>query len=234
MKNNSLKDEISSRINVLCSDLRNFRADFIRGAVVFGSCQAKNIPDEFKPKDKDLPNNMECRLRISFGNNQHKFRFSKFTGQETYDWLINNTGLEDYINMLGDIWPEGGYSWLVEKPEYIELLNQKADHIYELSEPLLREKEYRDIANKVRAIAKRNGGRWTVRSSVNCSYPEEIKKAVEEIKSPVAQKPAEPEQKATPAKWWGIPTCLRKILEEGWQIFTKSFWDSVFDRCWPK
>lgn len=38
----------------------------------------------------------------------------------------------------------------------------------------------------------------------------------------------------TPAKGWGITTLFKNIIEKGWQIFTKSFWDSVFERWGPK
>jgi len=48
------------------------------------------------------------------------------------------------------------------------------------------------------------------------------------------QKPAEPEQNATAAKHWGIPTRLGKILEKVLYIFTKSFWDSLWERMGPK
>jgi len=209
MKNNMQKKEISSRIQVLCSDLRDFRADFIRGEVVFGSCRASNIPDKFKPKDKELPNNLECRLRISFGINQHKFHL--WNDQETYDWKINNTGLEDYINMLGDIWPEGGYSWLTQKPETIEFLNNKSGSIYESADKLLEEREYRVVATKVKKIVRCNGGQWTDRSSVNWSYPDEIEDIVKELESAVAQEPAEIEQKATTSLCRRIWTFIKRI-----------------------
>jgi hypothetical protein len=193
------KDEISSRIQVVCSDLMEFRKDFIRGAIVFGSCRAKNISDEFKPKDKVLPdNNIEYRLRIFFDPNQHKFHL--WNDEETYDWLINNTGPEDYTNMLCDIWPDGDYSWLIEKPDHIELLNKKADITCELSKPLLKIREYRSVVAKVRAIVRYNGDRWTDKSNVDWSYPEKIESIVKELESAVAQKPEETERNTTAAK----------------------------------
>ncbi len=229
MKNNAQKEEISSRIQVLCSDLRDFRADFIRGAIVFRACcRAKNIPDKFKPKDKDLPDNIECRLRISFRTNQHKFHLWN-DREPPYNWLINNTGLADYTDMLGDIWPEGGYSWLVEKLEHIELLNKKAGSICELSKPLLKIKKYRRYAAKVRAIVRCNGGRWTDRSNVDWSYPEEIEKIVKELENAVAQRLAETEQKAT----------LDKPEKEKWflrlyRITVTSFWYAFWDKVLRK
>lgn len=39
---------------------------------------------------------------------------------------------------------------------------------------------------------------------------------------------------ATPAKEWWITTLFKSIIEKGWQIFTKSFWEAVLDRVWPK
>lgn len=50
----------------------------------------------------------------------------------------------------------------------------------------------------------------------------------------LAEKPAERGGNATPAKGLGITTLFKNIIEKGWQIFTKSFWDSVFERMWPK
>ena len=208
MKNTSEEDAISSRIQVLCLDLRDFRDDFIRGAIVFGSCRTKNIPDKFKPKDKDLPDSIEGRLRISFSNNQHKFTYM---GQVTHTWLINNTGLADYIDMLGDIWPEGGYSWLIEKPEHIVLLNKKANVISGLSEPLLSIKEYRGVVAKVRAIVRCNGGQWTDKSNFVWPSLEEIDEIVKELESAVAPKPAEAEHKATLSKVRRIWALLKKI-----------------------
>lgn len=41
-------------------------------------------------------------------------------------------------------------------------------------------------------------------------------------------------QNATPAKCQGSVTYLGKILEKVLYIFTRSFWDAVFDRYWPK
>ncbi len=48
------------------------------------------------------------------------------------------------------------------------------------------------------------------------------------------KQPAETEKGATPAKRRWMPTCICKIFEKGWQIFTKSFWESLFERMWPK
>lgn len=36
------------------------------------------------------------------------------------------------------------------------------------------------------------------------------------------------------SKWRRIITCLKKVVEKGWQIFTKSFWESILERMWPK
>lgn len=228
MKNNSQKDSVSSRIKVLCSDLRNFRADFIRGAVAFGLRRAKDIPDKFKPKDKDLPGSVEYRLRISFGANQHKFRL--WTDHETYSWTINSTVPEDFIDMLGDIWPEGGYSWLVEKPEHVELMNKKADTIYELSKPLLKEREYRSVAAKVRAIVRHNGGRWLDRLSVEQSYFEDIEKTIEELGNITVRKPPEIERNVIPSIRKRILNCIKGFVKEAYRIATKSFFDSVMNK----
>lgn len=209
MKNNLQKDEISSRIKVICSDLRDFRADFIQCINAFGLCRVKNI-DKFKPKDKDLPdNNIEYRLRIFFGPNQHKFHL--WNDKKTYDWTINNTGFSDYTDMLGDIWPEAVYNWLVEKPAQVEFLNKKAESICELSEPLLKIKKYRGVTAKVRKIVRCNGSQWTDRTSVDWSYPDEIEDIAKELENAVTQKPPETEQKAR--------SPLKKII--GW-IFKKT------------
>jgi len=40
--------------------------------------------------------------------------------------------------------------------------------------------------------------------------------------------------KDTPDKRQRFVNCAKKIIEKGWQIFTKSFWETVFDRVWPK
>jgi len=223
MKNNSQKDSLSSRIKVLCSDLRNFRTDFIRVAVAFGLRRAKDIPDEFKPKDKDLPGSVEYRLRISFGANQHKFRL--WTDHETYSWTINSTGPDDFIDMLGDIWPESGYCWLVEKTEYIELLNKEADTICELSEPLLKIKEYRSVASKVRAIVRHNGGRWFDRLSVEQSYFEDIEKTIEELGNITVRKPLEIEQKAEGNKIMITTGTNKEIWEAIKNEYDISKWD---------
>lgn len=60
-------------------------------------------------------------------------------------------------------------------------------------------------------------------------YPWRISQPIEK-----EQKPTETEPDTTPAKRWWIPTCLGKIIEKGLYIFTKSFWDSVLERVWPK
>ncbi|MDD5327975.1 MAG: hypothetical protein PHY02_09225 [Phycisphaerae bacterium] len=39
---------------------------------------------------------------------------------------------------------------------------------------------------------------------------------------------------ATTAKEWGIKTFFKNIIEKGWQIFTKSFWDSFFENWGSK
>lgn len=50
----------------------------------------------------------------------------------------------------------------------------------------------------------------------------------------IAEEPEETGGNATPAKGWGITTLFKNIIEKGWQIFTKSFWEAVLDRVWPK
>ncbi|MHC4460868.1 MAG: hypothetical protein ACYS6W_15925 [Planctomycetota bacterium] len=55
-----------------------------------------------------------------------------------------------------------------------------------------------------------------------------------EIAKAEAEKPAKTEQDTTPAVQRGIITCLKKVVEKAWQIFTKSFWESVLERVWPK
>jgi len=45
---------------------------------------------------------------------------------------------------------------------------------------------------------------------------------------------AETEQNAISSKLRGIATCFGKILEKVLYIFTKSFWDSLWERMWPK
>lgn len=47
------------------------------------------------------------------------------------------------------------------------------------------------------------------------------------------KKPAETEQDI-PTKRFGIKARLKKLVENAWQIFTKSFWETVFDRVFPK
>jgi hypothetical protein len=60
----------------------------------------------------------------------------------------------------------------------------------------------------------------------------QLSRALEYVQADLAA--AETERNTTPAKWWGIPTCLGKILEKVLYVFTRSFWDAVFDRRWPK
>jgi len=48
------------------------------------------------------------------------------------------------------------------------------------------------------------------------------------------KKSSETRQDTTSAKRWWIPTCIGKILEKGWQIFTKSFWETLFEKMGPK
>jgi len=45
-----------------------------------------------------------------------------------------------------------------------------------------------------------------------------------------AEKPAETEQDIPHTKWRRIKACLKKVVENAWQIFTKNFWETVFDR----
>jgi hypothetical protein len=47
-------------------------------------------------------------------------------------------------------------------------------------------------------------------------------------------KSTETKQNTTPSKLRGIATCFGKILEKVLYIFTKSFWDSLWERMWPK
>ena len=49
-----------------------------------------------------------------------------------------------------------------------------------------------------------------------------------------ARAKSELEQNTSPSQWRGIVTCLGKIVEKGWQIFTKSFCEAVLDRIWHK
>ncbi len=49
-----------------------------------------------------------------------------------------------------------------------------------------------------------------------------------------ARAKSELERNTRPYQWRGIVAWLRKVVERGWQIFTKSFWETVFDRVWPK
>jgi len=60
----------------------------------------------------------------------------------------------------------------------------------------------------------------------------DIAKMAEEDLSP--EKPAQPEQNVTPAKHWKITTWLGKIFEKALYIFTKSFWEALLERLWPK
>lgn len=48
------------------------------------------------------------------------------------------------------------------------------------------------------------------------------------------EKAAATERNTTHAKRRGVITCLKKVVEKAWQIFTKSFWESVLERVWPK
>ena len=49
-----------------------------------------------------------------------------------------------------------------------------------------------------------------------------------------AKKPGERKQDIPPAKRRRIIARLKKVVENAWQIFTKSFWETVFDRIFPK
>lgn len=49
-----------------------------------------------------------------------------------------------------------------------------------------------------------------------------------------AQNPAETGRNTTPTKFRRIIIYLKKVVEKAWQIFTKSFWESVLERVWPK
>jgi len=44
------------------------------------------------------------------------------------------------------------------------------------------------------------------------------------------KKPSETEQDITPAKHRGIRTRFNKVVEKAWKLFTKSFWETFFDR----
>ena len=49
-----------------------------------------------------------------------------------------------------------------------------------------------------------------------------------------AKEPAEAEREATPGRWQRFVSCAKKVVEKGWQIFTKSFWEAVLDKMLPK
>jgi hypothetical protein len=48
------------------------------------------------------------------------------------------------------------------------------------------------------------------------------------------EKPAETKPNATLSKFAKTITCFKHVAEKALQIFAKSFWDSLFDRVWPK
>lgn len=54
------------------------------------------------------------------------------------------------------------------------------------------------------------------------------------LHSQKAEQAAETKQNTTHAGQRGIITCLKKVGEKALQIFTKSFWDAVLERVWPK
>ena len=41
-------------------------------------------------------------------------------------------------------------------------------------------------------------------------------------------------ENSTLSRWAKLKGWLKHVAEKGWQIFTKSFWEAVFDRVWPK
>ena len=115
---------------------------------------------------------------------------------------------------MGDIWPEGGdIVWLIRKPDLVGLLNKKAEHICELSEPLLKIREYRSAVAKVRRIVRPDGHPWISKSNVEWSYPKQLDEKIDELNSVDAgtQKPAETEQNTTPAKLQRIWTWVKRI-----------------------
>jgi hypothetical protein len=76
-------------------------------------------------------------------------------------------------------------------------------------------------------------------NGIRKSYPElpPIQIATSDPLSALAQIQqlcAEAEQNTIPAKRWRIWTCVKKVAEKGWQIFTKSFWETLFERIWTK
>jgi len=204
-----MKKAEKKKISRLSRKLKDFRDDFIRGAIVSGSCRTESIPYKYRPKDKKLPDNFEGQLVVCFGDEYHYFTFSAMDRkQDVPPWRIENTGLENYKAMLDDIWdastglqyryPEDDMPavWLVRTPEHVDLLNKKADLICELSEPILK------IVAKVRKTVRPDGHPWTTKSTVEWSYLDKLEEIIKELDSTVAgaQKPAETEQNTTPAK----------------------------------
>ena len=64
----------------------------------------------------------------------------------------------------------------------------------------------------------------------------EMVKFLDKCKDEMIQgiKPSETAQDTTPAKRGRKGAWFKYVFEKGWQIFTKSFWEAVLDRYWPK
>jgi 6-pyruvoyl-tetrahydropterin synthase len=94
----------------------------------------------------------------------------------------------------------------------------------------------KELKNRIcRAVwqgLRRDRGTYETKTLQNLAQT--IKTTLQQLLRTVSSKVEEPEGNATPAKEWWITTLFKNIIEKGWQIFTKSFWDSVFERWGPK
>jgi len=220
---NTAEGKIPS-LNEFLDKVRDFRDDFIKGSIVDMPCRAQSIPDEFKPKGGGLPDVSDI-LQIYFGEKQHKFTLYFGPNREQKIWLINNTGLKDYKDMLDKIELESGKGGLENPLDFryresgvAEVLNEYVKRIYELSKPLLSSavKKHRKCAAEVLKII-RNGGRpWTTRSGIEWYRIKQLDEIIEELEADSKQ--IEQSRPLAWNKWadvFGVSeTTLRKLREQ--------------------
>src|SRR3989304_6608360 len=179
----------------LLDKIKGYRDDFLRRSTVSGICRADLISDEFKLKN--LPDDFENTLFISYGKKQHKLEYC--IGTKLKPKLIKNTDtkgtFEDYKAVLYAIWPkdeDDKVAWLIKKPDHIEF-EKKIDDICKSVKPLLEKKKYRKPAREI--IEKIRYGRsidWaTIRETdviVRWSYLKQLDEIIKKLEDETGQK----------------------------------------------
>lgn len=105
------------------------------------------------------------------------------------------------------------------------------------------QKDFNDLYEKARDVDRqRSESPGAGANILKCQAQAAAKKLAQKLRLIVKmakedlspEKPAETEQCTALSKFRRIIICLKKVVEKAWQIFTKSFWESVLERVWPR